>query len=135
MKPILHQILSSLLALLVLASTASWTVDKHICMGRVVDIAFFGHAETCGMEFDIDGLDTEMEKSCCDDESFTIQGQEDLKTSFFDLDLRQQVLLFSYVHSYISLFQVEDSLKAFFNGHPPPLLDKDYQILYETFLI
>ncbi|WP_235856455.1 HYC_CC_PP family protein [Flagellimonas oceanensis] len=41
MKQFFHQIVSSLMALLVLASTVSWTVDKHICMGRVMDISLF----------------------------------------------------------------------------------------------
>ncbi|MGX1929384.1 HYC_CC_PP family protein [Flagellimonas sp. 2504JD4-2] len=135
MKDILRQILSSLLALLVLLSTVSWTVDKHLCMGKVVDVAFFANAKTCGMEIDSDGMQTEFEKSCCDEVSFTMQGQEDLKTSFFDLDLKQQVFLVSFTYSYINLFQDVDTVTTSFIGHPPPLLDKDYQVLYETFLI
>ena len=135
MKGILHQILSSGLALLVLLSTVSWTVDKHLCMGKVVDIAFFAHAETCGMENDWTLSKTEFENSCCDKESFTFQGQEDLKTSFFDLDLQQQVFLVSFTSSYLALFHEEATSVICINGHPPPLLDKDYQVLYETFLI
>ncbi|WP_420322246.1 HYC_CC_PP family protein [Flagellimonas sp.] len=135
MKAILNQILSSILALLVLLSTVSWTVDKHICMGKVVDVAFFANAKTCGMEVDSMGMDSAFEKSCCDDESFTLQGQEDLKTSFFDLDLKQQLFLASYTYSYINLFQDVATSTTSLLGHPPPLLDKDYQVLYETFLI
>ncbi|WP_190808918.1 hypothetical protein [Flagellimonas sp. S3867] len=124
-----------MLALLVLLSTVSWTVDKHLCMGKVVDVAFFANAKTCGMEADSNSMDTEFEKSCCDEVSFTMQGQEDLKTSFFDLDLKQQVFLVGYTYSYINLFQDVDTVTTSFLGHPPPLLNKDYQVLYETFLI
>ena len=134
MRAVLRQILSSMLALLVLLSTVSWTVDKHICMGKVVDIAFFAHADTCGMDMGAD-KSFAFEKSCCDDETFTLQGQEDLKISFFDLDIEQQVFLVAYTYSYLNIFQEIDVTSVTYLGHPPPLLDKDYQVLYETFLI
>ena len=104
-------------------------------MGKVVDVAFFANAKTCGMDMDANSMNAEFEKSCCDEVSFTIQGQEDLKTSFFDLDLKQQVFLVGYTYSYINLFQDVDTVTTSFLGHPPPLLHKDYQVLYETFLI
>ena len=99
-----------------------------------MDIAFFAHADTCGMDMDSDKA-AKFEKSCCDDETFTLQGQEDLKVSFFDLDLEQQVFLVSYAYSYLNTLQEIEVTPVSNFGHPPPLLDKDYQVLYETFLI
>ncbi|WP_229418425.1 HYC_CC_PP family protein [Flagellimonas chongwuensis] len=128
MKQIFHQILSSLMALLVLASTVSWTVDKHICMGRVMDISLFSHAEGCGM-------DMEMEKSCCDDESFTVQGQDDLKISFEKFDLDQQVFLVSFVQTYFQLFDFDAEEPSIFSEYNPPPLIRDVQVLDQTFLI
>ncbi|RIV49150.1 hypothetical protein D2V93_14565 [Flagellimonas taeanensis] len=116
------------MALLVLVSTVSWTVDKHICMGRVMDISFFAHADDCGM-----GMD--METSCCDDESFTVQGQDDLKMSFDNFSLDQQLFLVSFVHSYFYLFEGEaEETSAFVDYSPPPLI-RDVQVLHQTFLI
>lgn len=128
MKQVFHQILSSLMALLVLASTVSWTVDKHICMGRVMDISFFAHAEDCGMDMD-------METTCCNDESFTFQGQDDLKMSFDNFSLDQQLFLVSFVHSYFYLFEGEaEEVNPFVDYSPPPLI-RDVQVLHQTFLI
>ncbi|RYC51927.1 hypothetical protein DN53_08560 [Flagellimonas olearia] len=128
MKQVFHQIMSSVMALLVLASTVSWTVDKHICMGKVQDISFFAHADDCGM-------DMEMEKSCCDDESFTVQGQDDLKISFDDFSVGQQLFLVSFVHSYFYLFENNvEEVSAFRDYAPPPLI-QDVQVLHQTFLI
>tara|TARA_R100000789_G_C2914682_1_gene124420 strand:+ start:180 stop:566 length:387 start_codon:yes stop_codon:yes gene_type:complete len=128
MKQVFHQILSSLMALLVLASTVSWTVDKHICMGRVMDISFFAHADDCGM-------DMKMEKSCCDDESFTVQGQDDLKLSFENFSLDEQVFLVSFVQTYFQLFETDsEELTPFSEYNPPPLI-RDVQVLDQTFLI
>lgn len=116
------------MALLLLASTVSWTVDKHICMGRVMDISFFAHADDCGMDMD-------MEKSCCDDESFTVQGQDDLKISFENFSLDQQVFLVSFVHTYFQLFEIDPEEPSSFNEYNPPPLIRDVQVLDQTFLI
>lgn len=118
------------MALLVLASTVSWTVDKHICMGRVMDISLFSHADGCGMDMDMD-----METSCCDDESFTVQGQDDLKISFENFDLDQQVFLVSFVQTYFQLFEIDSEEPSTFSEYNPPPLIRDVQVLDQIFLI
>ncbi|WP_235855766.1 HYC_CC_PP family protein [Flagellimonas aequoris] len=128
MKQIFHQFLSSLMAILVLASTVSWTVDKHICMGRVMDVALFSHADDCGMGKD-------MEKSCCDDESFTVQGQHDLKITFDDFSLNQQFFIVSFVHTYFHFVEVDEKEPNHFSEYNPPPLIRDVQVLDQTFLI
>ncbi|MFD2099696.1 HYC_CC_PP family protein [Flagellimonas iocasae] len=128
MKQIFHQIVSTVMALLVLASTVSWTVDKHLCMGRVMDISLFSHADDCGMSQD-------MEKSCCDDESFTIKGQDNLKVTFDDFSLDQQVFLVSFVQTYFQLFEIDSEESNLFNEYNPPPLIRDVQVLDQTFLI
>ena len=50
MKSVAHQIWSVVMAVLVLFSTVSWTIEKHICMGRVMDVALFSKDQDCGME-------------------------------------------------------------------------------------
>ncbi|MBR9853790.1 MAG: hypothetical protein GYB37_04320 [Algicola sp.] len=116
------------MALLVLASTVSWTVDKHICMGRVMDISLFAHADDCGM-------DMSMEESCCDDESFTIQGQDDLKISLEKFDLSQQLFLVSLVQTYFQLFDFDSEEHNTFSEYNPPPLIRDVQVFDQTFLI
>lgn len=116
------------MALLVLASTVSWTVDKHICMGRVMDISLFAHADDCGMDMD-------METSCCDEESFTVQGQDDLKIALEKFDLGQQVFLVSFVQTYFQLFDLDSDGPSTFNAYNPPPLIRDVQVLDQIFLI
>ncbi|WP_343487971.1 hypothetical protein [Allomuricauda sp. d1] len=134
MKKIIHQISSSLLALLVLLSTVSWSVDKHLCMGRVMDVAFFSHAEDCGMEASMMAFG-ETENHCCDDESFTLEGQDDLKLTFNDLEIDQQVFLAAFASSYLDLFTDFSEQTVPFDTYPPPLLVQDFNILYEVYLI
>ena len=136
MKRIFHQILSFLMALLVLASTVSWTVDKHFCMGRVMDISFFAHAEDCGMKAGLALMENEdFRKSCCEDESFTMQGQDELNLGWSDLDLEHQLFLVAFTKSYVELFVPLDELPVPHEQYPPPKLVKDIQILDQVFLI
>ena len=124
------------MALMLLLSTVSWTVDKHLCMGRVMDIAFFTKAEACGMDAALAVLDDDtLENHCCADETFVIQGQEDLKLSFNDYTIDQQVFLGAFITSHQSLLTGSIVSKAPKELYPPPLLIKDRLILHEVFLI
>jgi len=105
-------------------------------MGRVMDIAFFHNAERCGVEEAMRSMHDRIEgKHCCDDESFTIEGQDNLKLSWNELELDSQTFLFTftstYLHSVSFLFDPEVPGEMY----PPPLLVQDLTILHEVFLI
>lgn len=124
------------MAFLLLLSTVSWTVDKHLCMGRVMDVALFVNAEDCGMKAAMDLLEEEgIENHCCDDESFTIHGQDDLRLSWDDLALDQQNFLVVITHSYLELFRTYSNEKLPSETYPPPILVYDIQLLDQVFLI
>lgn len=124
------------MALMLLLSTVSWTIDKHLCMGRVMDIAFFAKAQDCGMDAAMALLEDEaLENHCCDDESFTIQGQEDLELTLSKDSLNNQFFLVAFA---VSSLHLENDIqkKALSNEYyPPPILIKDIQLFNEVFLI
>ncbi|MEX0315123.1 MAG: hypothetical protein AB3N18_13175 [Allomuricauda sp.] len=131
-----RNISSIFLALMVLMSTVSWTVDKHLCMGRVMDISFFAHADDCGMEQAMVAMEMDaVDNHCCDDESFTLLGQDDLKSSWNDLELEHQVFLVSFAQSYLDLFTPIEELPVPHEKYPPPILVRDIQVLDQVFLI
>ncbi|AWX43986.1 hypothetical protein HME9304_00985 [Flagellimonas maritima] len=105
-------------------------------MGRVMDISFFVHADDCGMEqaMAATGDDT-MDNGCCDDESFTLSGQDNLKLSWDDLEIVSQVFLATFVTSYFDLFVPVEKLPIPHEKYPPPNLVKDIHILDQVFLI
>ncbi|WP_237561834.1 HYC_CC_PP family protein [Flagellimonas algicola] len=136
MKDLIRQILSVGLAMLVLLSTVSWTVEKHLCMGRVMDISLFAEAEHCAMEMAMAAMGDETEENhCCDDESFTVSGQDDLKLTLTDLELEQQVFLVAFTHGYLNLFESLEELPVPHEGYPPPLITRDIHLLDQVFLI
>ena len=120
------------MALLVLFSTVSFTVDKHFCGKVLVDQAVFSEAKTCGMHSD---MPASAEDSCCDEQQILVEGQKDLKVSFDDLDLEQQVFLASLTLSYAELFKGEAQTEIPFFHYKPPLLVYDILLLDESFLI
>lgn len=136
MLKVLRPILSSALAFLVLLSTVSWTVDKHLCMGRVMDIALFHNADSCGMEEAMALMDeTAIDMDCCDDESFTIEGQDDLKLTWEEIDLDSQYFILVFTNSYYDLLLDTSKSEVQKTCYPPPLLVHDLQVLHEVFLI
>jgi len=138
MKEISHRFFSAFLAMLLLASTTSWTVGKHYCMGHLMNVSLFAHAEDCGMDMMMDEGETsrgEMENSCCDDEIITVEGQDDLKHSLEDISLGQQLFLAAFAYSYLKVLEFPSVRQLPNEYYPPPLLIKDIQLLDEVFLI
>lgn len=123
---------------IVLFSTLSFTMDMHYCGDTLVDVALFEKAAACGMEQmkPSKKCGDKIEKtSCCADKQIIMEGQDDLKDNVVKVSFEQQTFLVSYVYSYISLFESSDLSFTSFVVNPPPLLNKDFQVLYETFLI
>ncbi len=135
-KIFFQQIASVCLAMLVLLSTVSWTVDKHLCMGRVMDISLFIDADDCEMEGAMALMgEKNPDNHCCDNESFTLKGQDDLKLSLGDLELGQQIFLVTFTQSYLDFFIPLQELPVPHEKYPPPILVKDIQVLDQVFLI
>lgn len=119
-------------------STMSFTVDKHYCGDYLVDIAIFKEAKTCGMkvvESSAECGDNVMKASCCTNEQILVEGQDDIQDNVVELTYEQQLFLTSFIYAVFDLYQPNDTSTSKFLGHPPPLLKKDFQVLYETFLI
>lgn len=122
-----------MLALLVLFSTFSFTVEKHFCGSMLVDKAIFSEAKTCGMEMDSDAINSE--DSCCTNEKTAVEGQDELKISFNSLDLDQQFFLSTLTFSYINLFEGSPFQIIPFKNYTPPILVSDILVLDQVFLI
>ncbi|UOY06790.1 hypothetical protein L0P88_23090 [Muricauda sp. SCSIO 64092] len=132
--------MSLLLAGIVLFSTMSFTLDMHYCGDHLVDFSFMQKAETCMMKAEMTKTSgqcsiMEMKMNCCSDVEVVFEGQDDLKVSFDQLSLDQQIFLASFTHSYINLFEGFDKEIVPFKDYSPPPLIWDVQVLHQTFLI
>lgn len=130
-REILHKSFSILMAVLVLFSTVSFTVEKHYCAGNLIDVAIFSKVKKCG-----DNLEGVSMKSCCEDEVEIVKGQDDLQfSSFEDIDLENQIFITSFLCSYSNLFESLPKQIIPFKDYSPPNLVYDIQVLDQVFLI
>ena len=135
-KQVLHKTSSILLALLVLFSTVSITIEKHFCGDVLIDVAVFKEAQKCAMEaFEMEqALITK--KNCCKDVLEIVKGQDEMKMSNFeDLHIDQQLFLEGFVYSFVNLFEGLSEQIIPHKNYSPPNLVEDIHILDQVFLI
>lgn len=104
-------------------------------MGRVMDISFFLPAEDCGMKMAMELLDSDTKNHCSKNESFTLQGQDDLKLSWEQLSLETQLFVASFLQSSFQVHLCLENNIVPEQIHPPPLILEDLNLVYEVFLI
>ena len=122
------QLFSWVTSLLVIVSTVSWTVDQHICMGRVVSTAVFSEAAGCGMTMSEDN-------KCCDHKTDTLKGQDDLKHSEVIIDFAPVAIVVEPVElSIIEPVEVAIEAPSVFRPNPPDPPER-LHLMYQVFLI
>lgn len=141
MKQLIKKIGAVFMTLVMLFSTMSFTISNHYCGDILVDSALFSEAASCGM----DGMEIQKpaytkdhsfhKDNCCHNEIKQIEGQREIITQVLNLDFEQQIFLASFVYTYINLFEGLDTNIVPFKEYSPPIIDKDINVLYQTFLI
>ena len=138
MKKIISNIRVFLLTALVLFSSVSFTVEKHLCGGYVFSESFFGNTEKCGMDDDDCELANNSisysKKSCCKDEIQLINGSVFEKTPVLKLDNIQRNFIIFNLTDAVLFSQKENRLTQFKNYFPPPNTH-NFNILYQVFRI
>ncbi len=136
-KAFLH-IVSIFLAVLVLFSTFSFTLEQHVCGGEIADYSFIGNLESCEMpNSDHNNTDeTSLNKiSCCQDIIETIQGANDELVIVKELDIQQEQFITAFIYSYSNLFEGSAKNNVPFKEYKSPIVTKDILVLYDIFLI
>lgn len=139
MKKIISNIAALFLAVLVLFSSVSFTVEKHLCGGQVFSESVFGKAEKCGMEDGYCAIENSngsfSKKSCCKDEIQLINGSVFKSESTLKFDNKQQNLVGFNLINYSIFSPINNSRIIQFNNYFPPPNTHNFNILYEIFRI
>lgn len=136
LKQVSHKLFSITMALLVLFSTVSFTVEKHYCGDVLIDSAVFTEVKKCGMEVPQQEQSKGTKKSCCKDELEIVKGQNQLKLSKFEgLSFGQILIATSFVYVYTHLFEGLPRRIIPHKDYSPPNLIADIQVLDQVFLI
>lgn len=139
MKQIALKIASVSMALLVLCSTLSYTVEQHYCGNFLADSSWFGHAKSCGMEVLQTNSKTAgcelVQTGCCSNKIFHIEGQDELNSAAHQWAF--EPLHFDAVPStaYQLLPLLDGDEQVTFEHYVPPIIVRNVQVLHQTFLI
>lgn len=144
MKQLLKQISAFLLALIVLFSSFSFTVNKHICGGEIASASLFLPADDCGMQMAVcenkqaENQDDDLHNEpCCKDVQEYIQGNQ-LEQQALDTFAVNQIdvlldLIGDYTQEIATTVQVKQ--QEVIRYVPPNLLHKHTQAYLQVFRI
>ena len=137
MKQVIHKIASIIMAFVVLFSTMSFTIDMHFCGNTLVDTAIFHKAETCGMEMENPtNKDCSIsKKNCCSNKQINVEGSNELQNSVDKITLKQQLVLATFIYTYVNLFEGLDNKVSAYEEYEPPLIIEEIFKIDETYLI
>jgi hypothetical protein len=137
MKKVFHKIGSLTMAIVVLFSTMSFTVNMHYCGNTLVETAIFHNTKGCGMEMEKPSTEgcAITKNNCCDDEQLLVNGQDELQLQFDKISFKQQVFFASFVYTYINLVKGLENTVSSYKEYRSPLVIRQLYKLDETYLI
>lgn len=126
------------MALVVMFSTMSFSINKHYCMDHLVDVSVIFPADSCGMDM-MTTPDTEGEQfsttPCCSEENIAIEGQDEINTAdSISVEINKNFVA-AFVYTFSALYVDEFKERPEYKDYSPPLITKDLPVIYETYLI
>ena len=137
MKGISHKIMSLVMALVVLFSTLSFTVNMHYCGDTLVETVIFQKAKGCGMDMEQQSSEgcSVTKKNCCDDKQLAIEGQDELQLQVDKITFEQHLFNATFANTYINRFEGLDNNVSSLEEYKPPLVVRQLFKIDETYLI
>lgn len=126
------KLLSILLSLLVLLSTSSVTLDVHYCSDKLQDFSFNNKVTNCSGKLVVE-IQEFAGDTCCLDKTIQKDAQKDLKASSNSFEFQSFLSTVPYTFGLNTPLPDREEISSYF--HKPPLIKKDYQVLFEVFLI
>ena len=129
-----------------LFSSSSFSIAMHFCMGELETVSLIGKAESCQMIQERPSCGANQsnisdehhritnENSCCQDQKVLIDGQneviENSIVAFSEIHLAAIVAPLDYIW-----FETIIVDGPSYKNYCPPLIDRDIQVLVQSFLI
>lgn len=133
---------SVLMAILVLFSTISFTVEQHYCGKSLVGHAVFSSVEKCKSETHscgVEGMNSGHMKmgkdSCCSDKTERIIGQDELNVTSISFDFAPNTFLISRSYILVDLLPELSPAAITYPPYEPPQLVYDLQVMCQVFII
>lgn len=126
------RLLSIFLSLLVLFSTSTISLDAHYCSESLQDLAINKKAKSCSSDVAVDSKKN-SEDSCCSEKTIQKEAQKDLKASSLLVELESFFVTVPHIFRMNIPLAVREKKISYY--YMPPLIGKDFQVLFGVFLI
>ncbi|MCF6222434.1 MAG: hypothetical protein L3J34_01770 [Flavobacteriaceae bacterium] len=105
-------------------------------MGEITNVSYFTSSEPCGMNMETHDFNNQnfQNEKCCNDIQQLISGNKNEQQALDKLEINNVKFILAYTYTYLNLFEKRDDISTFIDTSPH-ILDRDYQVLYQTFLI
>ncbi len=142
-----------------LLSSTGFSMDMHFCQDQIKGISFMSEAESCHKETaapachntdsktachegkshcENDDSKTSISKDdCCHNETVSMDNV-DADYSIYKIDIQKQALQIRFVTAFVAVYILhynEEINRPTYFSYSPPLLHRDRQILFQSFLI
>ena len=125
------------MALVVLFSTLSFTVNMHYCGDSLVETAVFQKAKGCGMDMEKPSSEgcAITKKNCCNNEQLVVKGQDELQLQIDKIVFEQHTFIAAFIYAYNKLLEDLDKDNTSYEVYKPPLVIRQLYKLDESYLI
>ena len=124
------------MAILVLVSALSFSVQHHFCGDTLVDSAIFTETKKCCPDSKISQLSMQQQKGCCEDKQEIVEGIDILKLDVSNENSTEsefQLLPILNVYKDLDVFSVSHETDSF--CYSPPDLILNLTVYHQVFLI
>jgi len=129
-----------MLALMVLVSSSSFTVNMHFCGGHMQSVSLIEEADACSMEVQLPPCHKKLavkKSGCCEDKHVAFEGKDfNAQVQDFSFLTWQAINWVAALPVIMEVIQVNEVL-AFSNHtqYKPPIVGRDIPVLVQSFLI
>ncbi|UZO80856.1 hypothetical protein NBT05_18190 [Aquimarina sp. ERC-38] len=139
-KKALLRISSSLLAMLVLLSSFSFSVHCHYCGHFLKDTSYVVPSKGCGMEKVADALQDickadQIKKSCCTDHTHIVDGKDVVSVEKNRISFNHLVAIPYQLTDVYFFNPLQNEITPFIGYDPPPPPNTALYIKHQCFLI
>ncbi len=123
------------LVFIVLASTMSFTIERHFCGGELIGVTMFSEGLDC-CSAKCEPKDGVIESHCCKAVVDVIKGLDTVVAkAASDSFIQQQLFLISNINPFLTFFNDLELIKSSYRNYTPPERVIDICILDQVFLI
>jgi hypothetical protein len=141
------------LAVLMLATSLGFSIDMHFCQGRLMSASVFGKAKSCVEMADPGSTQScAMHSSarhsfpepvfnqapCCQQHTLSLQAEQDLQlqqVGTLDAPQTSVYLDLAQIVEFSLPSLIDPAQPAAYTYYRPPLIQRDIQVLFQSFLI